>query len=415
MIKCSCPKPWQKNIMSLPILNKKNIVWIFLFWLVGVIYSQPTVQDVTGNIQQNATISVSGNGFGSKIPAAPVVWDACTDSVDLGTYYSQWLPTSAQQGPFYNTKYRQVPFRNISAPSPYINYVIGGAHASNTSAGMYISGNNVCVGVNIQSFDFFVQYWYRIDPLFDVENHPTSGDNMKEFSLGNTPSEIYTGLHGFNGWCGSHVPNINFTDPVRLVRIPIDCPPLPYSCSNDQYVVYHLNPINDWVKMQWEGGYNDVYDNPTIKFSTYPDGHVTYQSHYGTEITVNDTYVGCGHPDKDDLRFLGIGGFARLPRMNNGVNSFRYFTAIYIDSVKSRVMIGNNSDYNLCTKVEPQIPVSWNQNAITATVNLGAIQSGESAYLFVFDGTNSHNVIGFNLGSGGNEPPSQPEGVQVTN
>ena len=401
--------------MNLQYLNSKNITGLFLLIWICLLHSQPIVQNVSGTLEQNATISISGNGFGTKFPATPVVWDPCTASVNLGTYYSQWLPTNAQQGSYYNTQYRQLPFRNIPAPSSHISYAIGGAHASNTSAGMYIAGNNVCVGVNIQSFDFFVQYWYRIDPLFDEENHPTSGDNMKEFSLGNTPSEIYTGLHGFNGWCGSHVPNINFTAPLRLVRIPIDCPPLPYSCSNDQYIVYHLNPINDWVKMQWEGGYNDTHDNPAIKFSTFPDGQVTYQSHYGTQITVNDTYVGCGHPDKDDLEFVGIGGFARLPRMNNGVNSFRYFTAIYIDSVKSRVMIGDNADYNLCTKMEPQIPVSWSQNAITATVNLGAIQSGESAYLFVFDEANNHNPVGFSLGTGGNEPPGKPQGLEVTN
>ena len=59
-----------------------------------------------------------------------------------------------------------------------------------------------------------------------------------------------------------------------------------------------------------------------VEFSTkvfFPDGKVTYQSHYGNEITTYETLWGCGYPEFGDLRFLGLGGFARVERMNNGV------------------------------------------------------------------------------------------------
>lgn len=365
-------------------------------------FAEPDISGVSGNYIHDGSITINGSSFGIKSPAAPLVWDDCTSSPSLSTYYDETLPSNAQQGSEYNMAYRGVPFRGIDAPNDRISYILGGAHATNTHAGQYYSGNNVSVGKNLSSFQFFAQYWYRIDLLFDEENHPTYGENLKELSLSETENQIYGGDWGYYSWCGSHTPHINYTDPVRLNRVPIDCPSSPYSCSSDDYVVTHSNPINDWVKMQWVGGYNSTYDNPTVRFTTYPDGHVTYQSHYGGEITTYETTCGCGYPDSGQLKFLGLGGFSRVPKLNNGTNAFRYFAGIYIDDTYSRVMLGDNSDYDSCTKMEPQIPSAWSDDSIIVTANLGSFTGSGTAYLFVFDSDNNHNPTGFpvTLGSG---------------
>jgi hypothetical protein len=77
------------------------------------------------------------------------------------------------------------------------------------------------------------------------------------------------------------------------------------------------------------------------------------------------------------------------------VNSFRYFAGVYIDSVKSRVVLCGSPDYASATVVEPQIPVAWSGTNIRARVNLGALpEDTDTAYLFVFDSDNAHNPTG---------------------
>lgn len=392
-------------------------IYLFFMWVFTVLNAQPIVQNVSGSLNHNSQIIINGIDFGNKNPASPLVWDNCRNNVPLSTYYDQWLPTNAEQGSYYNMAYRAVPFRSLNSPTTRIDYILGGAHAVSHHFGTYNMGGNVGLGKNMNSFNFFIQYWYRIDPLFDPENHPTETDNMKEIDLTATAGLFYTGDHGYLGWCGNTIPTINFTAPIRLGRMPVDCPELPYGCSNDQYVVYHQNPINDWVKMQWEGGYNTTYDNPVVKLTTYPDGAVTSLSHYGTEITTSDIYVGCGYPNAGELQFVGIGGFARVERLNNGQNSFRYFAAVYMDSTPARVMLGNNTNYDSCTIMEPQIPISWSNNSISCIVNLGTHPDTGSAYLFVFNVSGQHNSTGYPVVLGGgalNYPPGKPQNLQIS-
>ena len=123
------------------------------------------------------------------------------------------------------------------------------------------------------------------DPNYDEENHPVYSDNMKEIVLSNTAESFYPdgwGAFGYANWCNSHVPDENQKGPVKLARMPInpDNQNAPYACSGNN-LVYHNNPINSWIKMQWEGTYNHQYDGPEISLTTYPDGQKTYQSHYG--------------------------------------------------------------------------------------------------------------------------------------
>jgi hypothetical protein len=393
----------------------RKLVFILVFCVYSLLPAQPLIQNISGNVIHNYQIFINGNSFGVKDPASPLVWDDCTNDVPLEIYYDQWLPTNAEQGSYYNMAYRNVPFRNLGSPIPRINYILAGAHAVSHHFGTYNSGGNVGLGKNLTSFNFFIQYWYRIDPLFDLEAHPTAGDNMKEIDLSATENSFYTGDHGYLGWCGNTIPTINFTNPIRLGRMPVDCPNLPYACSNDQFVVFHQNPINDWVKMQWEGGYNNLHDNPTVKLTTYPDGVKTALSHYGTEITTSDIYVGCGYPNAGELRFIGIGGFARVERENNGQNSFRYFAGIYIDNTPARIMLGDNSDYDSCTIMEPQIPVSWSNNTISCLINLGAFPDTGNAYMFIINSEGQRNSPGFPITIGGtvNQPPAKPQNLQV--
>lgn len=145
--------------------------------------AQPEVTGVAGTAAQGATLTIEGSGFGIKDPAPPLVWDDGSSNPPLDTHYDAWLPTDAQQGDEYNMAYRSVPFRGVDAPYDRIEYVLAGAHATDTNQGSYAIGGNVGVGANINSHEYFVSYYYRMDPLFDDHNNPTMGENLKEFVL----------------------------------------------------------------------------------------------------------------------------------------------------------------------------------------------------------------------------------------
>jgi len=363
-------------------------------------------------------MTISGIGFGLKQPAAPVLWDDCTSNQPLSNYYDAYKPKYDQQGDSYNIAYRQTGFRNIEPPNSRVNYIIGGAHAINRGGNGDEHGGNVCIGKNISSHSYYLNYYYRIDPSFEEEANPNRNDNMKELVLSNTPGQFYPSgdfSFGYASWCD--VPDTNNRANIKLNRMPItaDYQNMPYSCRNDEYAFSHNNPVNDWVKMEWIGQYNHVHDSPQISLTTYPDGNTTNQSHYGDGITVLEYARGpwIGYPKINDLRFIGIGGYARIPRENNGVNSFRYFASVYMDNTFSRVVLADNANYNQATIIEPQIPFGWQNRKINVTVNLGKLPDSGIAYLFVFDSKNIRNTIGYQISIGSGEddekllPPSR--------
>ena len=406
--------------INLKWINK--ILIILPIFVAEPVFAQLDITNVFGNLVYGGSLTIMGTGFGIKSPAAPLVWNDGMSNPTLSTYYDGYLPTNAQQGSYYNMAYRSVPFRGLNGPNSRISYILGGAHATNSQADSYSVGGNVGLGKNIASHSYFINYYYRVDPFFDEENHPTYSDNMKEIVLSNTQGSFYPdgwGAFGYADWCNSHVPDVNQRGAIKLGRMTIDPAhqSVPYGCSGNN-LVYHNNPINGWIKMQWEGVYNHQYDAPQYSLTTYPDGQKTFRSHYGDGLTVTETFRGpwAGYPKENDLKFIGIGGFARVPRMNNGLNSFRYFAAVYMDNTRARVMLGDKQDYSACTIMEPQIPSVWSDNSITVSVNLGGLPASGTAYLYVFDANNNGNVIGYPiaLGGGTNSSPAPPTGLRIS-
>ncbi len=379
------------------------LVFFLAFLLTsGFAWADPQISGVAGPATQNEGLTIRGAHFGPKDPPGPAVWDDCTSKACLSEHYDGYKPKASQQGALYNIQYRLPGFREIHPPHRNAPYFIGGAHAIDRPSNGNEAGGNVCLGKNIASEAFFISYYYRLDPLFDEEDHPRYRDNMKELVLSNTPGRFYPDekeSFGYIAWCSNTVPDSRYTDPVRISRLPINPAhhERPYDCDSDPYVVFHRNPARGWIKMQWEGEYDDTFHSPKIALTTYPDGKKTYRSHFGDGITVHEYIRGLwiGFPRRGDLRFVGIGGFARIPRKNDGVNSFRYFCSVYMDSTLARVVLCDRPDYATATIVEPQPPTTWTDTSIKITVNQGALPAGTTAYLFVFDSAARRNNRGF--------------------
>jgi hypothetical protein len=388
---------------------------IILIITTKIAFCEPRITAISGNFVHNSNLMISGLEFGVKSPATPLLWDSGSSAPSLSEYYDAWLPTNAQQGSDFNMQYRQVGFRGVPGPNSRTRYFLAGAHAVAASMGRYNNGINVGVGKNITSYNYYLHYSYRIDPLFDANNSGMA-DNMKEIVLSNTRGDFYPSYgFGYVDWCNSYVPNVNQKADVRLSAIdPFQCGY--WKCEENGNELDHNNPINDWVKMEWVGGVDSSTGKPKISLTTYPDHRTTNRSYYGNWITTYEYSTGeyCGRPDNNNLTFIGIGGFARDPRANNGINSFRYFANVYMDITRARVMLGDNENINSCTKMEPQIPIAWSSDSISVTVNLGSFNENSTAYLFVFDSNNNHNITGIPVLIGGTAlAPRAPENLRI--
>jgi hypothetical protein len=118
-------------------------------------------------------------------------------------------------------------------------------------------------------------------------------------------------------------------------------------------------------------------------------------------------YVGSTDKYAGDQRSIGIGGFARMQVPQN----WRYFADPYMDTTLSRVVLADKPVLAQATIVENQIPTSWSDSSITATVNLGQFFQGNTAYLFVVDSSGTVSATGLPVTAGGSaqaipEPPS---------
>jgi hypothetical protein len=71
--------------------------------------------------------------------------------------------------------------------------------------------------------------------------------------------------------------------------------------------------------------------------------------------------------------------------MYGAPDNCRYFADIYLDTSLARVVLGNAATLDACTLREVQIPTAWSESSISIVANLGAMSSGQTAYLFVVD------------------------------
>jgi hypothetical protein len=59
-------------------------------------------------------------------------------------------------------------------------------------------------------------------------------------------------------------------------------------------------------------------------------------------------------------------------------SNWRYYDDVYLDTTLSRVVLADNPVLTLATIIENQIPVSWSDSSIAATVNPGTVHPGSN-------------------------------------
>lgn len=343
---------------------KKRLIPLLIAILAACpAWAAPSVSGVSGTITHGNTITISGSGFGSKGSAAPVVWDDCSGTDP----YAKWdINYNSGSSASYVGGYRTPAAlgRGVSLPHSRATKYFCGAHYPGGAQ----SGSNVGLAKirTVSSYPCYtyISYYNRIDPNYDWSPSSTD-DNFKEYdwSYGSWPYGSES--NWYIEWYYPLVSNCWHLNDDSLNENPMLMRP-----TSGWYMGTHWNAKSSWAKIEIaivhsasdSVGSVKVWENGTLKVDF--DGSNTFSS--------TGTYT--------EL----IGGYARDWDDDN----WRYWVDIYYDHSLQRILIGNASTLSACTTLrEVQIPSTWSDTSITATVNQGGFADAATAYLYVFDAT----------------------------
>jgi hypothetical protein len=355
------------------------------------VVAAPVVTGISGKLDHKASVTILGTGFGTKGQAAPVVWDDASGSDVLGKWDLAW-PNS---NPAYNLGYR-APQRGISLPHNHITKYLAGAHGDSGNAG---NGAAVMVWKNrtISSYPAYTYAsWYqRADDAWVFGGD----DNYKVFDF----SHATGGYDLPYNWYLEYNPRPTSRTSGASWHILDD--------AFGQALASLSGPISNW----WSGGaVNPMAGRWSkvelqIKYSHNSDGYVKLWENGVQQVNYSgttDNYAG-------NVRSEGVGGYAR---QYGQPSNWRYFADVYLDYSPAHVVLANNAVLASATIIEPQIPSAWSASSITATVNLGQFETGQTAYLIVVDSSGAPSAAGLPVtaGAGGSlAVPNAPPGVTV--
>jgi hypothetical protein len=347
----------------------------------------PSVQQVSGPLDHNATITISGSGFGAKANAAPLVWDNASGNALTDKWSGAW-PSSL---PGSNTAY-YAPMRGVQPPHPRDTRYIAGAHAS---AGGPDGGYNVAVYKNFArpsgTYYIYASWYQRADDQW----HFGGDNNFKTFDYSNG-DDPYSNQSWYTCYGPPHPSSA--TDNGAQWALEIGTPLVaPDNNGHSAWWDHAVNPMaGQWSKVEiaikvsdLKDGYINVWENgrPVIKYAG-----------------VTDTYGGT-------RRTVAIGGYARMQGFSS---NWRYYEDVYVDTTLARVVLADKPVLSQATIIENQIPGSWSDGSISAQVNLGKFTQGQAVYLFVVDASGASSAQGLKLAAGGTAfMPTAPSSVAV--
>lgn len=355
----------------------------------------PAVQQVSGSVSHDSSVTIRGLSFGTKPTAPPVIWDDGTGS-SLSSKWSLAAPSTASVSS-YNTQYRSTGYRGVAGP--HVNstkYIVGG-HTNTWSPS---AGGAVMVSKDLgalpQGSIYYARAYYRLDPSWQFAV-ATDDNNHKWWVTNFGGSGPYETEYFYVDYDQG-----KFKNSTTAVQHKISPNPLmnPDVNGHSNWWSSSLNPVSGWSLYEVESR-RSTSNNGYLK--VWADG----------VLVVN--YAGPTDAASGSSISVGFGGYSST-YVISPVSNFRYFADVYVDNTAARVVLANNANLANATVIEPQIPSRWTSAEIDVRVNAGKLGAGQTAYLFVVDSAGSRNASGFPVVVGNesqNAVPKAPSGVVV--
>lgn len=358
----------------------------------------PIIAGATSTISSGQQVTLSGQGFGTKSVAPPLIWDnfeAGTSGSNVAgnpptirSIGSGWVWEQYHNGgiqPVY-TNTAQKPNSNLCSLHDFVN-----------------GGNNISLQIsnyprpNTGDEVYFTFYWKmrktttswsrNIKPWQEYGSssdqpmayvgwgNPSIGDGaLRSGSIDNSTSTDGT-LWGQDSVAINNLVN-------EWIRIEVFLKQSAPSTSNG---AFHI-----WIHRPFAASPTQVQTRGDSSFITRIGSNTWKQWMFGEYFAKDDPSDARGQVYIDD---------------------------IYFDNTRARIELCDNSVWANRTHCEIQIPLSWSDNAVTATGNRGAFGLGTTAYLYVVDSSGTANSLGYPITIGATDQiaPLPPTNLQITN
>ena len=291
----------------------------------------------------------------------------------------------------YNVGYF-APMRGVGLPHSHVTRYIAGAHAANTAD----TGFDVMLFKSFpvlpMPFYVYCSFYQRLDPQW----HFGGDNNLKTFDY----SDGLEPYNNPNSWYIAYgPPHPSSVTDAGLQWVNENDTPLsvPDKNGHNAWWGHAVNPMSNWSKVEI-----------AIKVSNGSDGYINIWED-GHQVM---NYVGITDNYGGTHRTVAAGGYAR---MYGYTSNWRYFDDIYVDTTLARVVLADAPVLGQAKIVENQIPTAWSSSSIAAKVNLGKFTQGQTAYLFVVDGSGNVNATGLAVTAGGGsvQLPNPPSSFSV--
>jgi hypothetical protein len=290
----------------------------------------PSISSTSGTWSNGNSITISGSSFGSKGTAEPMVWatfDSDIDPTDLGTQTS-WGSVG-----------------NMAWSSDY-----GGTAKASNGSGTW----TLMVSKNYWTSDGQKIYVYKKEKKnFTITDDSQNWKIWRMWASGYTYPNIYA------------------------------------STSNGRVYVEGMGSESGFWGLDRTGTTDWVTVELIVRASTYgnKDGLLTVL--YDNDVAGSGTIMTRDGTDSDymTMNFVIHGVLANSGSWDPAWSDSNRMWAddVYVDDTWARVVVGDASTWNGCSKKEMQIPSAWSGNSITVTAHQGGFGSFSGKYLYVID------------------------------
>lgn len=364
-----------KSIQKKTLLNEFDIfsnytfhsfLCIFMFYST-VCLAAPEITGANGELTHGKSVTILGSGFGTKSPAAPLLWD----DFSRGT---SGQPLSTGSGSPWLTQAECV--------TKYTNTMSYGK--SSIAAAQTMIANAPCwtrtnIGVIGDQKKIFLAYHYYAVP-------GSSGTHTKMARVGSNNDVHSTPNSGYTA----------FSPDYWYV----------FGDRNTETAVTYVSAVaGQWVRDDtWSVLGTDNTPNGTI--GIWRNGK---QQAFRSDVITKSS--NSSNPFYNQVF---------LPYYTEAATRTVYVGDIYIDNTLSRVEICPGSTWANRGSCELQLPVVWNSDGrgVTVKVNQGAFANNSSKFLYVIDSTGAANTNGYSVTFGGTSnitPLSAPTNLTIVN
>jgi len=349
-------------------MNRLLLAVCIVAWGTSAL-SEPVVTGVTV-LASGQPATITGSGFGQKIPAAPYKWD----DFDDGSPGDFVAPGEGPPWSLFATQSGKRPRYSLARP----RYVGDGACWQEFGDGNY---NSTLALHDVPDARWYVSAWYYDDSQGAVSrNEKVLSWRGAPLDAPDTNPQFRYGLDNGNG-------HTYVTD-----------------CSGNSRADDWRHPLkrqDQWRRLEC------YYDAGTPAGG----GVVRTWDDCVPEVSLSGVFVdaACNVADLYFHHYFAVSSSDGAPASQNW-----YWSEIYVDTTMARVELGDAAQWDACTHREIQIPVSWSDGQLQITARQGGFTAGQQLYIYVVDREGTVNAQGYPVtfmveDPGPPGPPGRPE------